>query len=144
MEGRSAAVWIEEKEFIRFIDALALKERTGSTFEGYRSAIVWKGIIDRDDNLQAWARSAMTKMYVAAASYQGGKGTRKNFDGHGRGNITSEQFKQILSVCSLEKKPGGKMEMYMWGFTLAFLLMIRHGELMGLNMKTLKSMSLRV
>ena len=78
VEGRSAAVWIEEKEFIRFIDALALKERT---FEGYRSAIVWKGIIDRDDNLQAWARNANTKMYVAAASYEEGKGTRKNFDG---------------------------------------------------------------
>ena len=46
-EGRVSVDWIEEKEFIRFIDALALKDRSGSTFEGYRSAVVWKGVTGR-------------------------------------------------------------------------------------------------
>ena len=137
-EGRSSVEWIEEEEFIRFIDALALKERSGSTFEGYRSAMVWKGVTARDTTLLTWSKGTMTRMYVAGAAYKGGKGGRKNFDAHGRGNINVEQFKQILSVCALEKKAGGKMEMYMWGFTLAFLLLVRHGELIGLRYEDFK------
>ena len=132
-EQRQVEGMISEEEFIRFIDVLALAGREGSTFEGYRSALIWEALTSQPPSLEQvrMLRQEHVKMFVAAAAYGGGRPTRKGFVQ--RGALSVQKLLQLVQVCRLEKK-----EMYAFGFTVAFHFLLRHQELVALKYSDFK------